>query len=492
VKIDEQGRKSTCMMFILAFTLASSSYGQITFERTYGGRLSEVGTCVEQTSDGGYIIAGYAESFGHGHTDVYLIKTDSCGDTLWTRTYGGSEWDVASCVRQTSDGGYIIVGETSSFGAGFMDAYVIRTDSHGDTLWTKTFGGSQTEVAESVRQTSDGGYVIVGSTSSGHSSNDVYLIRMDSAGDTLWTRTYGGFTIDWGHSVEETLDHGYIIAGYTRSFGAGSDDAYLIRTNSVGDVVWQATYGGSTYDWAFSVDQTADGGYVLAGYTYSFGAGWDDLYLVKTDSLGNTLWTKVYGGGLWDEGKCVWQLSDGGYIVAGFTYSFGAGECDVWLLRTDPSGDTLWTRTYGGIMLDPGYSVWETRDSGYILVGATESFGAGGHDVYLIKTDENGLTGVAAPSSPPKPRASGLTLLQNSPNPFRRSTLISYSLPQATHLTLSIYDITGRLVETLVNEPQQPGIHRVRWNRKANPSGVYFYRMQAGEFVETRKMVVVR
>jgi hypothetical protein len=187
--------------------------------------------------------------------------------------------------------------------------------------------------------------------------------------DTLWTRTYGGSNDDYAWSVEQTADGGYIVAGSTNSFGAGDFDCYLVKTNSQGDTLWTRTYGGSDDDRATSIQQTADGGYIVAGFTLSFGAGSGDFYLVKTNSLGDTLWTRTYGGSSDDKGFSVQRTADGGYIVAGFTLSFGAGGYDFYLVKTNSQGDTLWTRTYGGSNQDEARSAQQTADGGYIVAG---------------------------------------------------------------------------------------------------------------------------
>jgi hypothetical protein len=297
---------------------------------------------VQQTTDGGYIVAGDTRSFGAGGYDVYLIKTDSTGDTLWSRTYGGSYNDYGFSVQQTTDGGYIVAGITSSFGAGGYDVYLIKTDSLGDTLWTRTYGGSSNDDGSSVQQTTDGGYIVGGRTLSFGAGNfDVYLIKTDSIGDTLWTRTYGGSQHDDEWSVQQTTDGGYIVAGFTYSFGAGQGDVYLVKTDSLGDTLWTRTYGGNQNDdmWSVSVRQTTDGGYIVVGVTGSVNV---DVYLIKTDSLGDTLWSRTYGGPYYydDWGVAVQQTTDGGYIVAGYTESFGAGDFDVMLTKLDSLGNT--------------------------------------------------------------------------------------------------------------------------------------------------------
>jgi hypothetical protein len=421
-----------------------------------------------------------------------VVKTDSLGGVLWDTTSGGSSQDWGFSVQQTLDGGYVVAGLTSSQGAGLFDAYLVRSDSTGSTEWEMTYGGVQDDWANCVQQTADGGYVIVGQTGDLLSGMvDVYLIKTDSLGTVERDTTYGGVLYDRGSYTEQTSDGGYIVVGQTESFGAGGGDVYLLKVNALGGVQWDTTYGGSLDDGGCCVRETADRGYIIAGLTSSVGAGGSDVYLIKTDSLGNTQWDMAFGGTSDDCGYSVEETFDGGYVVSGWTNSFGAGLYDVYLLKTDSMGDLLWDLTYGGASDDWSNSVRQTSDSGFVVAGYTNSFGTGGGDVYLLKTDENGLTGISESSSRARISISYVRLLQNSPNPFYHSTTISYSLPSSTQITLSIYDITGRLVETLVNETQEPGIRQVRWSRKSNPSGLYFYQLRAGEFVETRKMVVV-
>ncbi len=356
------------------------------WEKTFGGIYSDYSESVQQTSDGGYILAGSTTSYGAGQSDAYLVKTDAAGNAEWEKTFGSSGVDSAHSVGQTIDGGYILAGSTNSYGAGLSDAYLVKTDAAGNAEWEKTFGGSNYDHAYAVQQTSDGGFILAGYTQSyGAGGRDVYLVKTDAVGNAEWEKTLGGSNYDHAYSTQQTSDGGYILAGYTESYGAGSLDVYLVKTDAAGNIEWEKTFGGSTYDYSESVQQTADGGYIIAGATQSYTENWYYAYVVKTNAEGNAEWEKTFGGSGWDEAFSARQTTDGGYIIVGYTDSYGAGGGDIYLVKTDAAGNIEWEKAIGGSYEDYAYRVRQTTDGGYILAGATNSYGAGQSDVYLVK-----------------------------------------------------------------------------------------------------------
>jgi hypothetical protein len=354
------------------------------WNNTFGGVENDIGVSVQQTTDGGYIITGRTNySFYNGTNDILLIKTDSFGNELWNKTFGGSEYNEGYCVQQTTDGGYIITGLKD------RDVWLIKTDNMGCEVWNRTFGGPRGEIGYCAQQTTDGGYIITGGKDIDISAyeSDIWLIKTDNMGCEVWNRTFGGKEFDFGYYVQQTTDGGYIITGVKdMDIYPISGNVWLIKTDNMGCEVWNRTFGGTDWDGGYCVQQTSDGGYIISGITESFGAGESDVWLIKTDSNGNIIWDKTFGGTEDDGSSCFKQTSNGGCIITGGTESFGAGESDVWLIKTDSTGSEVWNRTFGGTDWDGGWCVQQTSDGGYIISGVKDMddyFISG--DVWLIK-----------------------------------------------------------------------------------------------------------
>ena len=365
---------------------------------TFGGARDDTAYSVQQTLDGGYILAGWTESYGAGKKDAWLIKTDANGSEQWNKTFGGKGDDGANSVQQTSDGGYILAGYTESYGAGMHDVWLVRTDAKGNELWNRTFGGSNNDEASSVQQTSDGGYILAGSTYSyGAGNSNAWLIKTNANGKEVWTRIGDDIWIrkngiSEANSVKETRDRGYIFAGMTSVESGGPMAAWLVKTDADGNKQWDRTFGGHA-DRANSILQTLDRGYVFAGETYIPGGVL--AWLVKTDAKGKQQWSRTFGGLSSAEvyiptktgAYSVQQTSDGGYILAGYTELYKPDMTNVYalLIKTDADGNEQWNRTLGGTSGDAAYSVRQTKDDAYILAGNAKSYGSGGSDAWLIK-----------------------------------------------------------------------------------------------------------
>ena len=366
-----------------------SSVNAQTFQKMLGGNQPDNGMAVTPSADGGYVACGSTSSFGNNNSQIYLVKYNNEGDTLWTRTYDFGNLDYGNAIQLTSDGGFIVAGRTFTGTVNYDDLLLLKVSADGTTEWAKAYGGGETDQASSVRQTADGGYIAAGySVSFGAGLEDIYLVKTSANGDIEWTKTYGGNVTDQAYAVWQNDDGGYTVAGSIRSF-LPNNDGVIMRTDADGDIIWSKAIGGNESDVLYSMEQTEDGGFIAAG-TRDVALNFDFL-LTKVDADGNESWTKQIGGG--GDNYCfqVKQTDDGGYALAGFYVVpfFGA---DGYLVRTNAAGDTLWTRTYGGSGDDQMKALTWTNDGGYLLCGHTTSFGSGNGDFYIVKTDADGMS----------------------------------------------------------------------------------------------------
>ncbi len=381
----------TCAVTMNAAQGETAQFDIHTFQTTFGGPNNDVALSVRQTSDDGYILTGWTNSLGAGGYDCYLAKLDPDGMLVWQKTFGGSGDEICHSALETTDGGYIIVGYTSSFGAGSDDVYLVKTDSGGSLLWQKSFGGAGFDGGYAVHQTTDGGYIIAGvSTSFSVDLTDAYLVKTDSTGNLVWQKTFGGPLSDGAYAVSvlQTTGGDYVFSGYTGSSSPGIMDAYLVMTDANGNLVWQQTWGAPPGAAAYSVEQTSDGGYIVGGTS---GAVSTSPYLAKTDAEGEVVWQKTYGGSGNSLGYSAAQTMDGGYILAGYTQSGVLPGGAIDLVKTDSDGNLTWQKTYASTANNyEVYSVRQTFDGGYVLAGNSVSRTTAGFDIYLGKTDTNG------------------------------------------------------------------------------------------------------
>lgn len=362
--------------------------------RTYGGTANDEAMSIQQTSDGGYIAAGYTFSFASdGSVDGYLVRLNSLGDTLWTRTFANGGDEAFYSIKQTSDGGFIMAGFSNT---GSADFYLVKADSQGFLEWSRTYGGSMQDDGFCVLTALDGGYLIAGSTQSYGSGNfDFYFVRTNFEGDTLWTSVVGSDANERLFSAGYLVDGGFFAAGWRFQESVPPDgnwDMYLVKIDSEGDTLWTRTYIGTgppQQQVAEAAIQTPDGGFLLAGWEDT---GYNQPYIVKADSLGHFQWSQVYP--LQDLGgqfNSITPLVGGGYVLAGMN-AVTTSDYQALLLRIDDDGNYIWNQTYGGGAIDRAISITGDEQTGFILAGFTHSFGSGGSDFYIVKTAEEPIS----------------------------------------------------------------------------------------------------
>ena len=516
-------------VIILSVFFCYTLKAQTTFQTTYGGSGDNEASSLQPSNNGGYIISAYTNSFNSKNYAAYLIAIDSLGNPFFYEAFSGEGVSIAASAQQTSDAGYIVTGTTYDPGVDSGDIYLVKTDAFGDTIWTKTFGSTGNNGAHHGQQTFDNGFIVAGYTTGfGAGSYDGYLLKIDSIGNLLWGKTYGGPKNDGFFFVKQTTDSGYIMVGRTKSFGAGGFDVYLVKTNAFGDTLWTKTYGGSGDDEGHVVKQTSDGGYIISAITNSFGAIGNEVYLIKTDSIGNLTWSKTYGGITGSANAAgVQQTDDGGYLITGSSNSFGAGGNDVYLIKTNAIGDTLWTKAYGGTGNDGGKAT-QLAKNGYVILGTDSSFGATAGRIYLIKTDSNGnsdcneyttQTIVDSPTTTvgstktvvdtggrTRPNntivynggsettlcTSGIDMLLNTPasvtiypDPVNRIATISIAGPVTKGTIFTLYDILGRTIKQFEIDNTTTIFYR-----NNIPSGIYLYRITQQQVIVTGKVVM--
>jgi hypothetical protein len=377
--------RATLILLILVLP-ALGDAPDLEWEKAFGGAGDERGLALLETKDSGLVVAGTTSSKGAGGRDLWLIKTDSEGETEWDKTLGGAAGDEGWAVLETADGGYLVAGVTESEGAGGKDLMLVKTDSDGDEKWKKTFGGTGDDWGVAVLETKGGGYVAAGiTTSQGSGGSDGWIVKTDSDGNEEWDVAIGGSKNDGITSILETED-GYIVVGVTESYGAGGEDVWLVKTDADGVRIWEKTFGKDGDERGNYVLET-DGGYVVVGVTESEGSGRRDLWILKTDSEGEKVWGKTFGGN-GDDGGWSALENDGGFIVAGYTESQGRGEQDHWLLKVDADGEKVWEKTFGGTGFDLGKSIVSTKSGGWAVTGWTRSIGSGGEDLWLLKNEK--------------------------------------------------------------------------------------------------------
>ena len=480
--------------FFLAFTYSHFVSSQaVTFEKHYNFGGTNAGYCVQQTMDGGYIVAG-VRTLGIGMEEMLLQKVDSLGQTQWIKFFSDGYESEASSVRQTADGGFILTGWTSIDISYHHYIALIKTDSNGDTVWTKRYDGSSLGPGSScncgreVAATSDGGYAIVaGMLDQADNLEKILLIKTNATGDTLWTKKYKGFFGVGAASIKQTSDGGFIMGGTALLTDTLPPlySVFLLRTDANGDTIWTKAINVNSFnEYAYSVWQASDGGFFITGRICCP----DSIYMgnilyIKTDSAGDTLWTKQIKGNRDDYANCGQETADGGYMMVGYTNSYSTGSnIKVYLLKTDMNGDTLWTKTFGGPNQSSGVYSVQTTDGGFIIGGMTSSFGTG--DVYLIKTDGTGqIIGINdIPFND-----IGIIVFPNPMNEAATVFLLN-DLSNKKNLEFYLIDMLGKVVD---REKVISGNDNFKINTSSMQSGIYLLQiLSSSKTIRSEKIIV--
>jgi len=490
----------------------------IQWQRSLGGIWKDQAYCIEQTSDSGYIVAGHSFSNdgdvtgNHGNDDYWIVKLTSTGVISWQKSLGGSGYDVAVSVQQTSDGGYIVGGYSLSNDGdvtgnhGGNDLWVIKLTSTGVISWQKSLGGSNAETSfyNSIRQTSDDGYVIIGESSSndgdvtGNNGNkDVWVVKLTSTGAIAWQKSLGGNDHDQGRSIQQTLDGGYIVAGTSRSNDGdvsgnhGDYDYWIVKLTNTGAISWQKTLGGSGYEDVASIQQTLDGGYIVAGYSFSNDGdvtgnhGNNDYWIVKLTNTGAISWQKTLGGSGYESAYHIRQSTDGGFLVFGvsssndgdLTDNNGAG--DSWVVKLTGTGSISWQKSLGGSLADGTYYGSETSDGGYIIAGQSQSNDGdvtgnhGSNDCWIVK--------LSFPNDIKE--NSELDKFIIYPNPT--SGKLSIILEERNATSITIRNSLGQLMQS----EKHLFTNQLELDLSTYPTGIYLLQLEVDGQVVTKKIL---
>jgi hypothetical protein len=504
------------VIFVLAQFITLAQAPAIDWQKSIGGTAAEEASSIQQTTDGGYIVAGYTTSNNgnvtgnYGSSDYWVVKLAATGTIQWQKTLGGTLVDGAYCIQQTTDGGYIVAGYTNSNNVnvtgnnGNYDYWVVKLSAAGTIEWQKTLGGSQDEFAYSIQQTTDGGYIVAGYTNSNngdvtgnHGGNDMWVVKLSGTGTIEWQKTLGGSFGESAYCIQQTRDGGYVVAGFATSNDGdvtgvqGVFDYWIVKLTATGSIDWQKTLGGSAVDIAFSIYQTTDGGYIVAGKTQSYdgdvtgyqGGTGNDSWIVKLSSTGAIQWQKTIGGTDDDYIKSIKQASDGSYIAGGYTLSNDGdvtgnhGSWDLWVVKLSGTGNILWQKTLGGTGPDGALSIQQTSDGGYVTAGSsnlangdvTEHQGSGDYWVVKLAPDNLSITDFSKNDVKVFPNPSTATLSFQNPN-------------NVTINKISITDLAGKTILQLEQNATQINVEQLA-------TGMYILQAYSGEEKYTTKFL---
>lgn len=445
------------ILFLALYGFGAQAQTDTAYVYTFGGTNIDQCRSVIYTLDKGLLLTGSTSSFGAGTSDIYLVKLDSLRQLEWSKTLGSSNVDRGYSAIQLSDSNYVIAGFTNNTATGDYDAYLAKLNSLGDTLWTRTYGGTDWDFAYSVCALANGSLVFTGETYSGASAQaDLLVTRVDSLGNQEWSKSFGGSGIDIGQQVVSATDSSLAIIGQTSSFGNGNDDVFLLCLNLAGDTLWTKTYGDTASNIGYGLTYTSDHCFVLTGggYPVQNGFGQKDAFMTKTDSVGNIIWSGNIGSAGNDEGRSVVELDNGNYVLCGISNSNGSGGYGMYYIYMHHDSWFLTGATFGGSLQEEGYSISYRDHLHLAMAGSTTSFGQGLEDLYLVELDTLIANYNIASTFINDPLSiAGLihdftkAACSVSPNPFREEARFHFDRTVGeAHAQLDIYNIMGERV----------------------------------------------
>ncbi|MCX6640423.1 MAG: T9SS type A sorting domain-containing protein [bacterium] len=487
------------ILLVATATLIFAAEGDTLWTRYYGGEWYEMAFALCPTNDGGCVLGGYTQYDYAGPQNMYAVRVDGSGDTLWTGEYGSNMYEKAYGMCPAADGGYLLTGHTNEFTV-WSDVDLVKINANGAAEWSHHYGGDMYETAYSICPAGDG-YLLAGETGS-FTTGGLHLVRINSVGGELWSYGYGG-DVAQANCVIPAESGGFLAVGYTERYGTYNLDVYLLKVDDSGNTLWSLMFGGDQSEVATSVCPSGDGGFVVAGYTASEGAGSWDGYLIKVNDSGDTLWTKTYGNSLQQQFNAICPSGDGGFLLAGFTGLASSTYPDMLLIKVDALGNTLWTRTYGNEWEDEAHSICLSSDGAILLAGHSQPAPLTYFDMYLVKIDGSGS---AVPPQDPLGQPTTFNLYPPHPNPFNPTTTLTFTLPHAATVSLEVFDINGRCVgvglaptrfQGARSAPLQEtwynaGTHTIPFDGSDLPSGIYFARLTAGDWSAVQKMVLLK
>lgn len=503
----------SCLILLLA-TLSISAQPAIEWQKCFGGSEIEWANSIIQTNDGGYIVCGGSNSNdgdvtdNNGDLDCWIVKLSITGLIEWQQSLGGSKEDAATSIQQTNDNGFIIAGYSKSDNGdvtcnyGFFDYWIVKLSDSGEIDWQQCLGGSHDDVPTSIQQTNDGGYIVCGSTRSadGDITNnkgffDYWIAKLTNIGEIEWQSSFGGSGADYARSVSQTIDGGYIIAGGSTSNDGditgnhGNYDYWVVKLTNIGELEWQKSLGGSDNDYARFIQQTMDGGYILTGYTKSVDGditeyhAEEDFWVVKLNNMGFIEWQRTAGGNGRDVGICIQQISEGGYIASGLSSSTDGdvtgnnGSEDFWVVNLNSVGAIDWQKSLGGTGIDNAYFIRQTTDNGYILAGQSESTDGdvsgnhGNKDFWVVKLEPDDI-GVN--------EISEKKMLNIFPNPANSQVNVK-TAGKLIGGVYTVYDYTGKAV---LSEKINKENILIKLDNLSD--GIYLLKIQTEEVVTSR------